>query len=685
MNAASIVLAPALTWWLIGPLALAAAAFAAWGLWNRLRGAWLRAAAALALVGALLEPAMLLEEREALKSVVAVVTDRSASQKLAGRAAQTDALRDAAIAGLRAQGAFEVRDVEIGDAAGDASTALFAGLGEALRDVPPEQVAGALLITDGQVHDVPQAGRTLLSGRPVHALVTGSKDDRDRRVHVEEAPRFAVVGEELEIAWSVRQAGIAGNDAVAVTIRIDGEVAAQLNAVPGTTMRHAFKLPHGGRNIVEIEAATAPNEVTAINNTAVLSITGVRQNLRVLLVSGEPHAGERTWRNLLKSDPAVDLVHFTILRPPEKQDGTPINQLSLIAFPTRELFVEKIDEFDLIIFDRYRNRNVLPLLYFDNIARYVRDGGALLLAAGPEFAQSDSIAAALADILPARPDGIVREAAFKPKIGATGLKHPVTRALEGWREDDPQWGRWFRSIGADASQGETVMTGADGAPLLVLNRAGEGRVAMILSDQAWLWARGFEGGGPHVQLFRRTAHWLMKEPELDEERLDATIEGNRLVVERQTLTGAPEFATVRSPSGETSRLPLKLFAPGLWRGETQFGAFGLYRVEEGGLAALVHAGPPNPREFAEVVSTEALLAPALEAARGSVRRAGADTLPSFVSLRRGANASGSGWIGFENTGASLLKNVSRVPLFDGLLGLALLLGALSAMWAREGR
>ena len=100
-----------------------------------------------------------------------------------------------------------------------------------------------------------------------------------------------------------------------------------------------------------------------------MQINGVRDRLRVLLVSGEPHAGERTWRNLLKSDASVDLVHFTILRPPEKQDGVPVDELSLIAFPTRELFIEKIEDFDLIIFDRYRRRGILPSLYLENIAQ----------------------------------------------------------------------------------------------------------------------------------------------------------------------------------------------------------------------------------------------------------------------------------------------------------------------------
>ena len=191
-----------------------------------------------------------------------------------------------------------------------------------------------------------------------------------------------------------------------VTVRLNGNESASEITQPGTEQPLGFTVPRGGNNILEFEVEPVAGEITTANNRAGHVIEGIRENLRVLLVSGEPHAGERTWRNLLKSDASVDLVHFTILRPPEKQDGTPINELSLIAFPTRELFVEKIDQFDLIIFDRYQHRDVLPILYYDYIAEYVEKGGALLIAAGPEYAGENSIARTpLNAALPAMPTG----------------------------------------------------------------------------------------------------------------------------------------------------------------------------------------------------------------------------------------------------------------------------------------
>src|SRR5262249_37588855 len=162
------------------------------------------------------------------------------------------------------------------------------------------------------------------------------------------------------------------------------------------------------------------------NNRAVVSIDGVRDKLRVLLVSGEPHAGERTWRNLLKSDASVDLVHFTILRPPEKQDGTPINELSLIAFPTRELFQQKISEFQLIIVDRSARQGLLPLIYSNNIEKFGRDGGAVLTGAGPDYASPTSIwRTPLDGIPPAEPTGEITERSFQARLTEAGQRHPV--------------------------------------------------------------------------------------------------------------------------------------------------------------------------------------------------------------------------------------------------------------------
>ena len=422
-----------------------------------------------------------------------------------------------------------------------------------------------------------------------------------------------------------------------------------------------------------------------------MPIEGVRDKLRVLLVSGEPHAGERTWRNLLKSDANVDLVHFTILRPPEKQDGTPINELSLIAFPTRELFQQKINEFQLIIFDRYARQGVLPIIYFDNIARYVREGGAVLIAAGPDYASPTSLwRTPLEPILPAEPSGQITEAAYRPELSALGRRHPVTRGLEGANETPPRWSRWFRLVDATATEGMTVMQGPENKPVLVLAREGEGRVALLLSDQIWLWARGYEGGGPHIDLLRRLSHWLMKQPDLEEEALRMFVRGRDLVVQRQTMGESVSPVTLTSPSGGTRTLTLDASEPGTWRKSVEANELGLWRASDGKLTALVNVGPANPREFAEVTSTTEVLAPLAHATGGDARRlaeaagAGVD-VPRVVAVRSSDTYRGEGWIGLKMRQASIVRGVGVLPVFAGLLGLILLLGSLAVTWQREGQ
>ena len=685
----NLAISPQIPSWLAISMAVAIGILVAVGIWNQVRGAWVRAGAAALIVFALFNPAMLFEEREPLSSVVAIVVDRSGSQLLDGREVMTDNIRDALVARFGNLDEFELRVVDSGDlisASTDVSTALFRTLETALQDVPTDRVAGAVFVTDGKVHDIPEDLSALGFDAPIHALVTGRRDERDRRIVIDNAPRFGVVGETFQVEYrAVTQGGEPNSGQLEVTIFADGELLAVERVPANSPAIFSAEIPHGGKNIFEFRVESEESEITTINNRAFVTINGIRENLRVLLVSGEPHAGERTWRNLLKSDPSVDLVHFTILRPPEKQDGTPINQLSLIAFPTRELFVQKIDEFDLIIFDRYRRRGVLPLLYFENIARYVRDGGALLIAAGPELGDVGSIAGPLVEVMPAMPDGTRIEAPFRPRIPELGLKHPVTRGLDGWREDTPDWGRWFRIVGSSQVTGSVIMTGESAEPLLVLERAGEGRIALFLSDHPWLWARGFDGGGPHVQLLRRAAHWLMKEPELDEERLSASSDGEKVIIERQTLGDDPGLALLSGPGSTRLEVPFQQVEKGLWRGEAEVEQFGLYTATNDALRALTHVGPANPREYGDVVSTTELLGDLLKADLGSVRRANESDVPRIVPIRPGANASGRGWIGFRDNQASLLIGVNRIPLFSGLLGLALLILALAGMWAREGR
>jgi hypothetical protein len=655
----------------------------------RSRGAVVRVFGLALVVLALANPSLTREDRDPLSSIAVVVVDKSPSQNFGGRAQQTEAARAAITARLSRIPGLEVRVVEAGQSDGETDgTRLFTALGAALADVPPDRIAGAIMITDGRVHDVPADASALGFAAPVHALITGSKDERDRRIKLIAAPRFGIVGQTQTITYEVDDQG-GGEPTATVTVRRDGDVLDSRSVRVGVPQRVEIAIPHAGQNLVEIEASSLSGELTAVNNRAVVAIDGVRDKLRVLLVSGEPNAGERTWRNLLKSDASVDLVHFTILRPPEKQDGTPINELSLIAFPTRELFQQKIGEFQLIIFDRYARQGVLPMIYFDNIARYVRDGGAVLVAAGPDYASSTSLwRTPLDSILPAEPDGTLTERGFRPKLTELGKRHPVTRDLEGSASEPPHWSQWFRVVDTRNPTGTAVMQGPDNEPLLLLSRQGEGRVALLLSDHIWLWARGFEGGGPHLDLMRRLSHWLMKQPELEEEALRLVVRGHELLVRRQTMADEVSDVTLTSPSGSTQILKLAPTDAGVWEATVTANELGLWRATDGKLNALVNIGPANPREFSEVTSTTDVLAPITAATGGDSRRleeGGGVNVPRILAVRSGDTYKGGDWIGLKMRDASVVRGIGVLPVFAGLLGLLLLLGSLAGTWAREGR
>jgi hypothetical protein len=691
MNQFSLAFSPLLPVSVLIALGVAGLAVVALGLVSRQRAIWLRALGLALVLLALTDPSLVREDRSPLKQVVAVVVDRSGSQTIGERTAQTDAAAAGLTARLKALGNVDVRVIEGGEGgAGNDGTQLFSALNAGLADVPPEQIAGVFMITDGEVDDIPAGTATLGFKAPLHALITGHEGERDRRIQLVEAPRFGIVGKDQTIVLKVLDTADKG-EPVSLAVRRDGIPIATVQASVGETIKVPIRIEHGGQNVVELEVAALPGELTAINNKAVVTIEGVRDKLKVLLVSGEPHNGERMWRNLLKSDANVDLVHFTILRPPEKQDGTPINELSLIAFPTADLFGRKIKDFDLIIFDRYSNQSVLPPIYLDNIVRYVRDGGALLLAAGPDFSGTEGIFfSPIGRIAPARPDGTLIERGFRAVVSADGAKHPVTRGLAGASETPPAWAPWFRQISATVTRGTSVMDGADNKPVLVLSREGKGRVAELLTDQMWLWARGYEGGGPYLDLLRRLAHWLMKEPDLEEEALRASAQGNRLTIERQSLKSQVPPAVVTTPSGKTVTLPLAAAGPGLWRAELETKELGLFKAVDGDLSVLANIGPENPREFQEVLSTPEKLRALAEATGGTVRRlsdkaGSAITLPRIVAMRDSPVYGGSDYAAIKKTGASEVKGIGFAPLAIGFAGLLALLGSVVMAWIYEGR
>lgn len=663
-------------------------------IWRRMPGWGFRMAGLAVVLAALAQPVVRQEERETLSNIVFVVVDKTESQSVDVRPEQIERGVAALQEEIGALENFETRIVEVENdpSASDDGSMVVTALAKAASEVAENRIAGAILVTDGQIHDPNMLD---VFPAPVHVVLTGEDDDWDRRLVIDNAPAFAIVGEPVTLFLRIEDQGavpasVAGS--ARLRISLDGEPAQEFTVEVGRQFELPMTLPHGGLNVIQFQVVPEAGELTDRNNGAVLSINGVRDRLRVLLVSGEPHAGGRTWRNLLKSDTAVDLVHFTILRSPDKQDGVPVRELSLIAFPTRELFLEKIDEFDLIIFDRYRRRGILPNRYMANVADYVRRGGAVLVASGPAFGGVESIARTpLADVLPATPTARLYEQGYAPMISELGERHPVTEGLDNFaprppaEDGTPGWGRWFRLIDTDARSGHVVMTGADDRPLLVLDRVDEGRIAMLMSDHAWLWSRGFEGGGPQLELLRRLAHWTMKEPELEEERISAQVRGKTVTVTRRSLEEEQGAITATGPDGAVVELETQEVSPGRWVAEFEGEENGLYRLSDGTLKAVVAIGPTAPREFEQTIASADKLDPLLTATRGGVLRLEDVARPDVRSVRAGRTAAGRGWLGVTPRNAYLATDIRQTPLLPAWAMLLLVAGLMVAAWRWEGR
>ncbi|MGH1576707.1 hypothetical protein [Planktotalea sp.] len=666
------------------PFLIAAAVIVASGLiialWRRLSGAWLRGFAGLIILAALAGPNLQREERGDLDDIVVLISDESASQNLAERAEVTSDATETLEGILSARDGIQIVRASVPDGEGDGGTQLMSVLSDTLAELPQSRIAGVFLLSDGRLHDLERAPNI---PAPLHLLLTGKTNDWDRRLSVSNAPAFAILGEPVTLTLKIEDMGAAPNSSgfAPLDISIDGATPQRFEVPIDAEIKLPITLPHGGRNVLQFSVPEADGELTARNNTALIQMNGVRDRLRVLLVSGEPHPGGRTWRNLLKSDSSVDLVHFTILRPPEKQDGVPVSELSLIAFPTRELFLEKIEDFDLIIFDRYKRRGILPSLYLDNVARYVEGGGAVLVAAGPDFASADSIfRSPLSQILPATPSARVLEQGYRPKVSETGSRHPVTAGLP----NAENWGRWMRQIEVEADSGDVLMTGIDERPLLILNRVGDGRVAMLASDHAWLWNRGFEGGGPQLELLRRLAHWMMGEPELEEDALMAEATGQSMRIIRRTLNEQAAPVIVTSPDGQDVEIALQQTAPGRFEAQHTGGEIGLYRLKDDQHETVIGLGPAAPREFEQTIATPALLEAAIDATRGGVHRLQGG-VPAIRNVREGRPAAGRGWLGITPRNAYETLQVRQTALLPAWLVLLLAAGFILAAWLREGR
>jgi Putative glutamine amidotransferase len=633
-----------------------------WGLLHRQRGALWRLLAASAFLALLLNPVLRQEQRQMLPDIGLIVIDGSASMRFddRGKAAALAAQQLAA----RATPDLIWRSVVSG---GPQRSDVFAAQYRGLAAIAPERRAGSVLITDGLVHDVPSDVQN--PDRPINVVIAGKRAVIDRRVRIMAAPAFSIIGQTATVKLKVDDSSTAP---VAITLRVTDQPARTLNVTPGQSINVPVQLKRRGKHDISVQVAAKPGDILPSNDVAMVSMQGVRERLNVLLVTGSPSPGARLWRDTLKADSSIDLIHFTILRTPESIDAASNSELALIPFPVEQLFEQRLGSFDLVIFDRYTALDLLQPAYFASVADYVRKGGALLVVTGPEYVGRDSLAnTPLQPVLPVAPRSDAPGGAFVPRLSALGLRHPVTQTLQ------QPWGSWYRYARARPLGGRTLMQTPSGDPLLQINSVGRGRVAVLLSDQLWLWAR-MDDGGPWNDLVRRTAHWLMKEPDLDSEQLALRMDGQRLIITRRNDSPAASVAQLTRPGGRSEQLPLVATKDGA-TASVLAAEPGLYQVRSGALERSLNSAAGLP-EYQSAQPTETRLAASAKASGGSVQWL-EDGLPAITRIKAGESS---------NHGLALVRNregrligFQERPFLPAWGWLLLLLCALAISWRSD--
>ncbi|CAI3923739.1 Uncharacterized protein STM3548 [Commensalibacter communis] len=637
-------------------------------------------------------PMVLKNHQQILPETILIVMDQSSSMMIGNR----EQIANKALQQLQnkvpTNARIKIINVKNGYQQG---TQIFQEIQKATNEIPTSQLGGVILITDGQIHDVPKEFPKYLTlpnkkNIPIYALLPASKEQTDRSLKIIHAPAYTIVGKEATIQVQINDTGDQREENKVATLTIIQEDKQPINIqIPvGKPQNITIPVTHTGKNLISLSVSPLKNEISALNNHQTLYINGIRDKLRVLLVSSAPNQGERAWRSLLKSDPSVDLVHFTILRSAEQNENIPDSELALIPFPINELFMQKINQFDLIILDSFENKYTLPSYYIASIANYVKNGGGLLLIAGPEFAQQFSLQnSPLRSVLPgtvSSPNSII-EQQFKPALTEMGQKHPVTKGLN---KENTTWGSWYRYLKADHTEGQVLMQAPDQSPLLILNRVDKGRVALLLSDQIWLWSKGIHEQGPQAELLRRLSHWLMKEPELEEEQLSAFIKNQQLTVEWHTLKNSDqnqEF-TVTSPSGSVQPLHFTALKNGETTATIPAKEDGLWKITNGDLTA--YAAPQNsdPIEMTDLAVTQQKLLPFLQK-HGHVYWLGDNsnrlTIPEMKIVKNNPSVNSSSTMEFPEHVTYTTTKQSIHPVLSPWLALIVGLGSIFMAWYRE--
>jgi len=594
----------------------------------------------------ILNPSINKDKKEYYKDIVLLVSDKSLSISETNKTEEVLNIKKKIINKIQNFSDIEIRNIEISNKnfpieKNDQGTFIIRQIKQEINSLNKKRIAGIIVITDGQIFDKPKI-ESALSKIPLHFIIAGSKNEKDRVIITEGIPNYAIIGEKIK--FSLKIDSWIDDNKIATDVFLDGKNIFNENLIPNKFHEIEVPIYHSGKNILEIRISQSQNELTFFNNKKIREINGIHDKLRVMLISGEPNMGLRSWRNILNSDPSIELIHFTILRPPSKRDFTPVKELSLIPFPTQELFAADISKFSLIIFDQYSLQGVLPEKYMNNITEFVLKGGALLDIAGSNHtSQNNIINSPIKKILPSKSEGKNFVEAFTPKLTEIGKRHPITNNLDQNYEVN-RWGEWYRHIKTKKIFGKTLLEN-DNYPIMIVGTIGKGRVAQILSDQSWIWIKSNQNKGPLISLLRNTIHWLLKNPELEEDFFTFSKEKNLIKLRLNTLNDQDAAAKIYHPTGKVTNLLLKNNARGQLTGSFLYSERGKYKIIANYKEKVFYPDSKDIIELERVLSSDKKLKEFVKLNNNISLYWADEKIPEITKIYNNNNIFGKNWIG----------------------------------------